>query len=209
MPRRLELSYLDAAGQRRVPVMIHRAILGSVERMVAVLCEHYQGRWPFWLSPKQVVVFPVDALANDQCEHARKVHALLSSAGFAAAIDLGKRPMQAKSKEYSYSPLNRYCFVLVIGRNEVASGSVNVKEVGANARGRSFPLNELCPFLWRVAADSSCAAVDAESNNAKAGSSSESCSGSGDAGSGAAHDGGRRHVVGESESVARQAVEAE
>lgn len=156
MPRRLQLAYLDPRGERKVPVMIHRAILGSIERMMAVLCEHHQGRWPFWISPRQVLVLPVNADDDDQRAHARRAQSLLRAAGIAAAIDVASRPLRAKIKEASFGS-GRYCYVLVVGRKEVESASVSVKEAGAMAgasRGLCMPLEELPAFFASVAAKS-------------------------------------------------------
>ena len=68
LPRRFNLGYVDEKGEKQFPVMIHRAILGSVERMMAVLTESYGGKWPFWLSPRQAVVVPVGPMYNEYAE---------------------------------------------------------------------------------------------------------------------------------------------
>lgn len=75
---------LDANQAR--PVMIHRAILGSVERCIAILCEHYGGDWPFWLSPRQVMVVPI---SNANVEYATKVKETVMAEGFYVDVDLG------------------------------------------------------------------------------------------------------------------------
>jgi len=147
MPRRLSCEYVDSAGVRRVPVIIHRAVLGSIERMFAVLSEHYRGLWPFWLSPQQAIVLPVNAADEAQCQHARRVHALLRAAGHAVDVDLSQRQLRAKVKEAEgHGPrgsLWRYHLVLVVGRQEVASVGVNVKNAGEK-RGEHVPLSGLC-----------------------------------------------------------------
>lgn len=153
MPCKFELAYIDANGKERVPVMIHRAILGSIERMMSVLCEHYQGAWPFWLSPQQAIVLPVSAADDEQCAHARRAHFLLRSAGIAAAVDLASRPLRAKIKDACSSSHGRFCYVLVVGREEVESASVSVKESGASCS-RRVPLHELAAFFACVAAES-------------------------------------------------------
>mmetsp|Transcript_4454 Transcript_4454/g.11712 ORF Transcript_4454/g.11712 Transcript_4454/m.11712 type:complete len:410 (-) Transcript_4454:1728-2957(-) len=153
MPRKFELSYVDANGKEQVPVMIHRAILGSIERMMSVLCEHYQGAWPFWLSPHQALVLPVSPADDEQCAFARRVQFLLRSAGVAAAVDLASRPLRAKIKDACSAGHCRFCYVLVVGREELESASVSVKESGASWS-RKVPLDELVAFFARVAADS-------------------------------------------------------
>lgn len=153
MPRKFELAYVDVNGKEQLPIMIHRAILGSIERMISVLCEHYQGAWPFWLSPKQAIVLPVSAADDAQCAHARRAQALLRSAGVAASVDFASRPLRAKIKDACSSNHGRFYYLLVVGREEVESASVCVKESGASS-GRQVPLGELAAFFARVAAES-------------------------------------------------------
>merc|ERR1712070_1137477 len=103
------------------PVMVHRAMLGSVERMFAVLCEHYGGKWPFWLSPRQVMVVPVHKDFNDYCQEVRdKLH----DAGFYADVDTSKATFQKKVRN---AQVAQYNFQLVVGKNEVENGTVNIR----------------------------------------------------------------------------------
>merc|ERR1712032_1372844 len=78
------------------PVIVHRAMLGSVERMFAVLCEHWGGKWPFWISPRQVMVIPVHA---DHFEYAEGVRRKIHDAGFYVDVDLGKNKFPKKSSD--------------------------------------------------------------------------------------------------------------
>lgn len=152
MPSRLGCKYVDAHGVRRSPVMIHRAVLGSIERMFAVLSERYGGEWPFWISPHQAIVMPVSAAEDAQCVHAKKVHQRLRAAGHAVAIDLSQRDMRLKIKEAEgHGPrgrLWRYHLILVVGGREVEGDAVNVKEAGAR-RGHAVRLDELCAYFAR------------------------------------------------------------
>ena len=68
LPNRFNLSFINEAGEKEKPVMIHRAILGSVERMIAILTESYAGKWPFWISPRQCVVVPVGPMFDDYAQ---------------------------------------------------------------------------------------------------------------------------------------------
>ena len=81
---RFNLNYIDDKGEKQRPVMIHRAILGSVERQIAVLTESFAGKWPFWLSPRQAMVVPVGHMYND---YAKDVARRLKEAGFCAEAD--------------------------------------------------------------------------------------------------------------------------
>ncbi|XP_052239215.1 threonine--tRNA ligase 1, cytoplasmic-like isoform X2 [Dreissena polymorpha] len=124
LPIRFNLGYVSASGdgERKRPVIIHRAILGSVERMMAILCESYGGKWPFWLSPRQCIVVPV-APAYD--EYANKVRQQIFEAGFECEAELD--PSNTLNKKVRNSQLAQFNFILVVGEKEVASGTANVR----------------------------------------------------------------------------------
>jgi threonyl-tRNA synthetase len=124
LPERFDMTYVGADGQRHRPVMIHRALFGSVERFFGVLIEHYAGAFPLWLSPVQVQVLPV---ADTHAEYAAAVAATLAAADcrveiVAADDSLGSRIRRAKTEKLPY--------VLVVGDDDVAAGTV-----GVNVRG--------------------------------------------------------------------------
>nr|CAD1840152.1 unnamed protein product [Ananas comosus var. bracteatus] len=122
LPLRFKLTYSaeDEAKLER-PVMIHRAILGSVERMLAILLEHYKGKWPFWLSPRQAIVCSISA--NSQ-EYAKQVHAQIHVAGYYVDIDLSDRTIQKKVRE---AQLAQYNYILVVGAQEAETQQVSVR----------------------------------------------------------------------------------
>ncbi|CAI5495904.1 unnamed protein product [Closterium sp. Naga37s-1] len=123
LPIRFKLEYSaddEAAGRKR-PVIIHRAILGSVERMFAILLEHFAGKWPFWLSPRQVTVCPV---SEKYSQYATKVRDEIHAAGFDVEADLSDRKLQKKVREAQLAQFN---YILVVGAEEEAQGSVNVR----------------------------------------------------------------------------------
>ena len=125
LPIRFDLQYTtqskEEGKQFARPVMIHRAMLGSVERMFAVLCEHYGGKWPLWLSPRQVMLIPVHADFGDFCSQVRdKLHA----EGFYVDVDLSKNTFQKKVRS---AQIAQYNFQFVVGKNEVENGSVNIR----------------------------------------------------------------------------------
>ena len=103
------------------PVMIHRAIFGSLERCIAILCEHFGGKWPFWLSPRQVVVIPVSKAAED---YARTVSETIYGAGFFCEVDDSAGTLERKIRN---SQLAQYNFILVCGEKEVADNQVDVR----------------------------------------------------------------------------------
>ncbi|CAI5496641.1 unnamed protein product [Closterium sp. Naga37s-1] len=119
LPIRFKLEYSaddEAAGRKR-PVIIHRAILGSVERMFAILLEHFAGKWPFWLSPRQVTVCPV---SEKYSQYATKVRDEIHAAGFDVEADLSDRKLQKKVREAQLAQFN---YILVVGAEEEAQGS--------------------------------------------------------------------------------------
>ncbi|CAN1321082.1 Threonine--tRNA ligase, mitochondrial 1 [Linum perenne] len=120
LPDRFELEYSaeDEAKLER-PVMIHRAILGSVERMFAILLEHYKGKWPFWLSPRQAIVCPVSAKSMD---YAKQLRDQIHAAGYYVDADITDRKIQKKIRE---AQLAQYNYILVVGEEEANTGQVH------------------------------------------------------------------------------------
>ncbi|XP_069136771.1 threonine--tRNA ligase 1, cytoplasmic-like [Argopecten irradians] len=124
LPLRFNLSYVtgeDASDKKR-PVIIHRAVLGSVERMIAILCESYSGKWPFWLSPRQAVVIPVAPLYND---YANQVKQQIQCAGFMCDTDVDEGT--TLNKKVRNCQLSQYNFILVVGEKEVTNKTANVR----------------------------------------------------------------------------------
>ncbi|XP_065188479.1 threonine--tRNA ligase 1, cytoplasmic-like [Sycon ciliatum] len=136
LPEQFELLYQTTmAGIRQRPVMIHRAILGSVERMMAILVESFAGKWPFWLSPRQVKVIPVMPVFN---EYARKVSQHCHDAGFRAEVVDGTDSLNRKVRN---AQVEQYNFILVVGQKEVDNASVNVRTRCNKVLGE-FPLDD-------------------------------------------------------------------
>lgn len=129
LPNRFELEYRTAdvanaeEGKKDIdrPVMIHRAILGSVERMTAILTEHFAGKWPFWLSPRQVLIIPVGPKYND---YAVKVQKLLKDNDFYADIDISGNTLNKKVRT---GQLHKYNFIFTVGELEESGNSVNIR----------------------------------------------------------------------------------
>lgn len=122
LPQRFNLTYTDENGAHHRPVMIHRAILGSVERMIAVLTENYGGKWPFWLSPRQAMVIPVHPAMD---EYAMKVQKTIYEADFECEMDLDTS--DTMNKKIRNAQLAQFNFILVVGEKEAANGTVNVR----------------------------------------------------------------------------------
>ncbi|XP_034795418.1 threonine--tRNA ligase 2, cytoplasmic [Pan paniscus] len=123
LPIRFNLTYVSKDGDdKKRPVIIHRAILGSVERMIAILSENYGGKWPFWLSPRQVMVIPV----GPTCEkYALQVSSEFFEEGFMADVDLDHNC--TLNKKIRNAQLAQYNFILVVGEKEKIDNAVNVR----------------------------------------------------------------------------------
>ena len=117
--------------------MIHRAVLGSLERMIAILTENYGGKWPFWLNPRQAVVVPV---APQFDEYAVQVKSQLHDAGFKCDADLTEG--NTLNKKIRNAQLAQYNFILVVGEKERTAGSANVRTRDNKVHGE-FPINDI------------------------------------------------------------------
>ncbi len=124
LPQRFDLEYVADDGSRKQPVMVHRALYGSVERFFGVLIEHYAGAFPVWLSPTQVVVIPI---SERHAEYAHKVGAQLQEAKVRVHVDTRNEKMNAKIREHA---LQKVPFLLVVGDKEAEANSVNVRTRG-------------------------------------------------------------------------------
>jgi threonyl-tRNA synthetase len=124
LPERLDAAYVGEDGVKHRPVMLHRAILGSFERFIGVLIEHYAGRFPMWLAPVQAVVATI---TNDADDYAVKVHKALAEAGIRAEIDSRPEKINYKVREHS---LAKVPAILVVGAREAEAGSVAVRRLG-------------------------------------------------------------------------------
>ena len=124
LPERLDATYIGEDGRKHHPVMLHRAILGSLERFIGVLLEQYAGRLPFWLAPLQVVVATITNAADD---YARQVHAALVDAGLKAELDVRNEKIAYKVREHS---LAKVPVILVVGAREARDGTVAMRRLG-------------------------------------------------------------------------------
>mmetsp|Transcript_6588 Transcript_6588/g.15852 ORF Transcript_6588/g.15852 Transcript_6588/m.15852 type:complete len:714 (-) Transcript_6588:254-2395(-) len=122
LPIRFDLTYMsEETGKHERPVIVHRAILGSVERMFAILTEHFAGKWPLWLSPRQVMVVPISEASYAYAEEVRRE---VRKAGFHVDADCSDRKMQKKVRE---AQLDQHNYILVVGAEEAAARTVNVR----------------------------------------------------------------------------------
>ena len=126
LPGRLGASYVDKDGSKKIPVMLHRALFGSLERFIGILIEHYAGKFPFWISPLQSVVIPISDEFND---YANKVSKKIKEAGISSAVDLKKQNLNYKIRDHS---LAKIPLLLICGKKEVDSNSVTIRRLDSN-----------------------------------------------------------------------------
>ncbi len=135
LPARFELEYVGEDGERHQPVMVHRALFGSIERFFGVLIEHYAGAFPLWLAPVQIGIVPISERHRG---YAEKVQQQLQNAGLRVEIDARNEKMNAKIRDFT---LQKVPYVLVMGDKEEAGNAVSVRTRGKGDEG-SMPLDQ-------------------------------------------------------------------
>ena len=140
LPDRLEASYIAEDGSKQIPVMLHRAILGSMERFIGILIEHYAGKLPFWISPIQVILLTITGKHD---EYAQKIQKILKNQGFRVESDLRNEKIGFKIREHT---LSRVPMLLVIGDKEVENQTVAVRTRDGEDKG-VMKIDELQVFL--------------------------------------------------------------
>ena len=128
-PERFDISYIGADGKEHRPYMVHRALLGSIERFFGILVEHYAGAFPFWLAPEQIRVLP---LTEKQIDAARAVADPLRGADFRVSVDERSEKVGAKIRT---AQMEKVPYMLVLGPKEVESGMVSVRSRSAGDQG--------------------------------------------------------------------------
>ncbi|XP_051813320.1 threonine--tRNA ligase 1, cytoplasmic [Acanthochromis polyacanthus] len=144
LPIRFQLQYVGSDGVLRRPVMIHRAVLGSVERMIAILAENCGGRWPLWLSPAQISVIPVGGSSE---AYSRQVVQRFQEAGF--MVDLNDDAGATLNKKIRWAQLAQYNYIFVVGDKERDGSSVSVRSRGGKQLGRR-PMEEVLKELMKL-----------------------------------------------------------
>jgi threonyl-tRNA synthetase len=126
LPNRLGATFVDKDGTKKVPVMLHRALFGSLERFIGILIENYAGKLPFWLSPTQAVVCPI---AEENNDYVKKLFEDLFKEGIKCEVDLRNQKINYKVREHS---LAKVPMILVCGKKEVAENTVTVRRLGSD-----------------------------------------------------------------------------
>ncbi len=125
LPGRLGATFVDKDGSKKVPVMLHRALFGSLERFIGILIENYAGKLPFWLSPSQVVVLPI---AEEHNNYAKKIFEELFKEGIKCEVDLRNQKINYKIREHS---LSKVPLLLICGKKEVSGKSITIRKLGS------------------------------------------------------------------------------
>ena len=146
LPARFGLEYVGDDGARHQPLMVHRALLGSVERFFGILIEHYAGAFPLWLAPVQVEICPVSEKAIDYAKH---VHEMLKNHGIRVHLDDRNEKLPAKIRD---AQLQKFPYMLVVGPKEAEAGTVSVRHRSKGDLGPK-PLADLVESL-RAESDS-------------------------------------------------------
>ncbi|XP_060857156.1 threonine--tRNA ligase 1, cytoplasmic-like isoform X2 [Metopolophium dirhodum] len=144
LPIRFNLNFISESGEKKRPVIIHRAIFGSVERMIAILTESFAGKWPFWLSPRQAIVIPVGPQFD---EYSEKVKKEIYEAGFMCDVDVDHG--DTLNKKIRNAQLAQYNFILVVGDKEKTANTVNVRTRDNNVHGE-FSIEETIQRLQKL-----------------------------------------------------------
>jgi threonyl-tRNA synthetase len=140
LPERFDITYIDDAGERVRPVMLHRALFGSLERFIGILIEHYAGTFPAWLAPVQVAVLNI---TDAHADYARDLANRLLQGGFRAITDLRNEKVGYKIREHSMA---RVPYLAVVGDRERSDGTLALRDVGGRDLG-SMTLDELAALL--------------------------------------------------------------
>ena len=148
LPQRFGLEYVAEDGSRKQPVMVHRALYGSVERFFGVLIEHYAGAFPVWLSPVQAVMIPI---SERHAEYANKVASQLKEIGVRVEVDARNEKMNAKIREHA---MQKVPFLLVVGDKEAEAGKVNVRSRGKE-KTEDMPASEFVEKIRKLIAEKS------------------------------------------------------
>ena len=143
MPDRLGAQYVAEDGSRQVPVMLHRAILGSFERFIGVLIEHYAGALPTWLAPEQAVILNITDKQGEYCEKVRKI---LAEKGFRASADLRNEKIGFKIREHT---MQKVPYLLVAGDREMENGQISVR----TQDGRDLGVMSIEDFVAHISTD--------------------------------------------------------
>ena len=142
LPNRLGATYIDENGQKKTPVMLHRALFGSLERFTGILIEHYAGNLPFWLSPLQIVVATI---TSDSDNYADNIFNQLRDKGLRVEKDIRNEKIGYKIREHSIAKIP---VIMVIGKKEIENKTVSLRKLGSE-KTETFKIDEITKILFK------------------------------------------------------------
>ena len=145
LPERFDVSYIGEDGEKHRPIMLHRALFGSLERFTGIMIENYAGKFPFWLAPVQAVVATITAEGDD---YAKEVLKALKKAGIRTELDLRNEKINYKIREHS---LKKVPVMLVIGKKEAADRTLTIRRLGQEKQ-ETLALDDVIAKLSKEAA---------------------------------------------------------
>jgi threonyl-tRNA synthetase len=141
LPERLDATYIGEDGEKHRPVMLHRAIIGTFERFIGILIEHYAGKFPLWLAPVQAVVATI---VSDADPYAEQVAAKLAAAGIRVTTDLRNEKINYKVREHS---LAKVPLLLVVGKREAEEGTIALRRLGSDEHQRMMSVEDAVAMI--------------------------------------------------------------
>ncbi len=147
IPEKMELEYIDTDGKPKRPVIVHRAILGSIERFIGIILEHYQGNLPLWLAPVQVAVLPISDKVED---YSRRVYELIKKSGLRVELDMSDKPVGAKIRE---ATLQKIPFMCIIGEKEKVQSNREAFVSVRTLDGEDLSIQKVNSFIERLKED--------------------------------------------------------
>ncbi len=141
LPGRLGATFVDKDGSKKIPVMLHRALFGSLERFIGILIEHYAGKLPLWLSPVQVVVLPISQVFDD---YAKKVFEQFMKVGINCEVDLKNHKINYKIREHS---LAKIPILLICGKKELDTNTITIRRLGSDEQ-QTMDLNKAVQYIF-------------------------------------------------------------
>lgn len=143
LPDRFGICYVDRDGSKQQPVMLHRALVGSLERFIGILIEHYAGKFPFWLAPVQLAV---TSITEESADYAKTVQKILDDAEFRSVLDIENEKINYKIREHS---IKKIPYILIVGKQEQANGTVGIRKLGTD-KTETLKLDQIVEYFKTV-----------------------------------------------------------
>lgn len=126
LPERFNIHYIDRDGNKQTPVMLHRAIVGSLERFIGILIENYAGKFPFWLAPVQIAIATV---TDESIDYAKEVQSILANEGFRTELDTENEKINYKIRQHSLAKIPA---IIILGKNEIEKRAISIRQLNSN-----------------------------------------------------------------------------